>query len=66
MEPFIVHANLDIEARWAATTLPAAINQRISLLGALTSVLAPAAAAVEVWVPAAVDPARLRPTAGWA
>ena len=33
--PFIVHANLDCEARWAGITLPARVQQRISLLGAL-------------------------------
>jgi hypothetical protein len=56
---FIVHANLDCEARWAGVTLPHNVQQRISLLGSLVATLAPAAHEVEVWVPAAVDPARL-------
>jgi hypothetical protein len=56
---FIVHANLDCEARWAATTLPLRVQQRISLLGALVGVLAPDRQDVEVWVPAAVDAERI-------
>jgi hypothetical protein len=55
---FIVHANLDCEARWAGVVLPQKIQQRISLLGALVAWLAPAED-VEVWVPAAVDVQRL-------
>lgn len=65
MAPFVVHANLDCEARWAGVTLPLAVQQRISLLGALVAVLAPPEHDVEAWVPAAVDPARLVATAAW-
>ena len=55
---FIVHANLDCEARWAGVVLPQKIQQRISLLGGLVALLAPPGD-VEVWVPAAADAARL-------
>lgn len=56
---FIVHANLDCEARWANVTLPMKVQERISLLGALVAVLAPADRDVEVWTPAAVDATRV-------
>jgi hypothetical protein len=56
---FIVHANLDCEARWAGVTLPLKVQQRISLLGALVAALAPADRDVEVWVPAAIDGTRI-------
>jgi len=56
---FTVHANLDCEARWAGIALPAAVERRISLYGALLAVLAPPGESVEVWTPAAVDASRL-------
>jgi hypothetical protein len=57
---FVVHANLDCEARWAGVALPAHVLERISLFGTLVAALAPAdEREVEVWVPATVDPARL-------
>ena len=56
---FIVHANLDCEARWANVTLPQKVQQRISLLGSLVAALAPADREVEVWVPAAIDGTRV-------
>ena len=63
---FLVHANLDCEARWAGVPLPAKVEQRISLLGALVAALAPPDAdTVEVWAPAAVDAARLLAAPGW-
>jgi len=62
---FVIHANLDCEARWAGVPLPLAVQQRISLLGALVAALAPSGAEVEVWTPVAVDPARLLAVAGW-
>lgn len=58
--PFVVHANLDCEARWANVTLPLRVQQRISLLGSLVAALAPADDGVEVWAPVAVDPARIK------
>ena len=64
--PFVIHANLDVEARWVRITLPAKIQQRISLYASLLGALAPpATATVEVWAPAAVDPARLLAAPGW-
>ena len=64
--PFVIHANLDVEARWVRITLPAKIQQRISLYASLLGALAPpATATVEVWAPAAVDPARLLAGGGW-
>ncbi|MGE3761725.1 MAG: hypothetical protein AB7L94_05720 [Kofleriaceae bacterium] len=57
--PFVIHANLDAEARWAGGSLPGAIATRVSYYAALLSVLAPPDAEVEVWAPAAIDPARL-------
>ena len=54
-----MHANLDCEARWAGVTLPRAVQERISLLGALACVLAPADRDVELWTPVAIDAARL-------
>ena len=65
MATFIVHANLDCEARWAGIALPQKVQQRISLLGALVGVLAPPEHAVEVWAPAAVDPTRLGGAGTW-
>lgn len=61
--PFVIHANLDCEATWAGTTLPAGVTARISLYGALLATLAPRDP--EVWVPAAIDPARLVPAPAW-
>lgn len=52
MAPFVIHANLDCEARWAGVALPASVATRISHYGALLSVLAPPDADVEVWTPA--------------
>ena len=63
---FTVHANLDCEARWAGVALPAKVEHRISLLGALVAALAPPdAETVEVWAPAAVDAARLLAAPDW-
>jgi hypothetical protein len=56
---FVVHANLDCEARWAGRALPADVLARISLYGALVTALAPADAEVELWSPAAIDPQKL-------
>jgi hypothetical protein len=53
----IIHANLDCEARWAGITLPAAVLSRISLYGTLVSALGEGE--IEIWTPAAVDPARV-------
>lgn len=57
--PFVIHANLDCEARWAGIALPESIQQRISLYGSLLTALAPAGAIVEIWAPAEVDAGRL-------
>ena len=63
--PFVIHANLDCETRWSGIPMPAAVEQRISLYGALLSVLAPAGVRPEVFAPAAVDPTRLVASAAW-
>jgi hypothetical protein len=55
----IVLANLDQEARWSGLGVPAAVARRISAASALLTALAPAGEAVEIFAPAAVDPARL-------
>jgi len=62
---FVIHANLDCEAVWSGAPLPPAVARRISYYGALLAALAPEDAEVEVWAPAAVDPARLRSTGPW-
>ena len=62
---WIFDANLDAEARWAGGALPKQIAERVSPLAALCAALAPdgvAPSEIEIWAPAAVDPARL---AGW-
>lgn len=53
----VVHANLDCESRWSGLPLSQAVRSRISLYGALVSALAPDGD-VELWTPAAIDPAR--------
>jgi hypothetical protein len=62
---FVIHANLDCEARWAGTTLPRAVATRVSHYAALLAALAPTDVEVEVWAPAAIDPARLRAAPGF-
>jgi hypothetical protein len=54
----IIYANLDQEARWSGLGVPAHVARRISAVSALLAALAPGAD-VEIWAPAAVDPARL-------
>jgi hypothetical protein len=63
--PFVIHANLDCEARWAGGSLPAAIAGRVSYYGALLAALAPEDREVEVWAPAAIDSSRLVAARGW-
>lgn len=65
VHPFVIHANLDCEARWAGGSLPGSIAVRVSAYAALLAALAPADRDVEVWAPAAVDPTRLLAAAGW-
>lgn len=60
MPPFVIHANLDAEARWAGRALPAKVAERVAPLAALLAHLAPAGTDVEIWAPAAVDPARVK------
>lgn len=63
---FVIHANLDAEARWAGGSLPGAIATRVSYYAALLSVLAPPDAdTVELWAPAAIDAARLVASPRW-
>ena len=58
--------NLDCEARWSGVTLPEAVRRRISLYATLFAACAPDDRAPhELWVPAAVDPARLLSHPGW-
>ncbi len=54
----IVYANLDQEARWSGLGVPAHVARRISAASALLAALAEPP--VEIWAPAAVDPARVR------
>lgn len=62
---FVIHANLDAEATWAGVSLPARVRQRLGATAALLAALAPDDARdVEIWAPAAVDPARLRALPG--
>lgn len=63
--PFVIHANLDCEARWAGHALPGRVAARVSYYAALLAALAPSDRAVEVWAPAAIDPRRLRAAPGW-
>jgi hypothetical protein len=65
MTAFVVHGNLDCEAAWAGAPLPPAVARRISCYAALLAALAPEGAEVEVWAPAAVDPARLLSPPPW-
>ncbi len=55
---FVIEANLDCEARWSGLALSRAVLERISLYGLLLSALAPDGEDIEVWTPAAIDPAR--------
>jgi hypothetical protein len=64
--PFVIHANLDAEARWAGRSLPGGIAARASYYAALLAALAPDdATEVEVWAPAAIDASRLVPDHAW-
>jgi hypothetical protein len=65
--PFVIHANLDVEATWVRMTLPTKIRERISLYASLLAALEPpdVTAPVEVWAPAPVDPRRLLTGRGW-
>lgn len=65
MPPFVIHANLDCEARWAGSALPAAIATRVSYYAALLAALAPLDHDCEVWAPAAIDPSRLLAAPQW-
>ncbi|HUJ60100.1 MAG TPA: hypothetical protein VLX92_16455 [Kofleriaceae bacterium] len=56
---FAIDANLDQEARWAGAPLSAAALRRIAAAAPLLAALAPPGAEVELWAPAAIDPARL-------
>jgi hypothetical protein len=60
-----VLANLDCEARWAGVTLPAAVRARLALYASLLAAFADADDTVEIWAPAAADPARLLAAHGW-
>nr|HEX4314316.1 hypothetical protein [Kofleriaceae bacterium] len=59
--PFVIHANLDVEARWLGVALKRAVRERISYSAALLAALAPPdAAAIEIYAPEPVDPAAIR------
>lgn len=62
---FVIHANLDAEARWAGGSLPGSVATRVSYYAALLSVLAPPDTEVEVWAPAAIDASRLLASPRW-
>jgi len=62
----VVLANLDAEATWAGVVLPARVRARLGATAVLLAALAPEdAREIEIWAPAAVDPARLRAAPGW-
>jgi hypothetical protein len=56
----IIDANLDCESKWSGIEINPPVLTRISMYGALLSVLAPKGEAVEVWTPVAFDRARWR------
>ena len=59
----IIYANLDQEARWSGLGVPAQVAERISYAAALLAALVPVERSnepIEIWAPAAVDPARIR------
>jgi hypothetical protein len=57
---FIIWANLDAEARWANQTLPKHVLEKISAAAITLAAFAPEGEPVELWVPAAVDAARMK------
>lgn len=56
----IIWANLDCEARWSGVTLPQHVLARISAASVLLAALGPEGEPVEIYAPAAVDPARVK------
>lgn len=56
----IIYANLDQEARWARTTLPQRVLERISAAAMLLASFAPEGEEVVIHTPAPVDPARVQ------
>lgn len=60
-----LRANLDCEATWAGVALPAAVRARVSLYATLIAACAPDDGVHDVWLPAAIDPARLVAHPGW-
>ncbi len=56
----IIYANLDQEARWARTTLPQRVLERISAAATLLASFAPEGESVVLHLPAAIDPARVQ------
>jgi hypothetical protein len=56
----IIWANLDAEARWGNQTLPKHVLQKISAAAVTLAALARKGQPVELWVPAAVDAARIK------
>jgi hypothetical protein len=61
---FVIHANLDQEARWAGRKLPAHVRARVSAASALLAALAPEGEC-EVWTLAPVLAARMLAVPGW-
>jgi hypothetical protein len=57
---FIIWANLDAEARWANQTLPKHVLEKISAASVTLAAFAGGGEEVELWTPAAVDPARIK------
>src|SRR4051812_46880564 len=57
---FIIWANLDAEARFASQTLPKRVLEKISAAAVTLAAFAPEGEAVELWVPAAIDAARVK------
>jgi hypothetical protein len=56
----IIYANLDQEARWARSTLPQRVLERISAAATLLASFAPEGDSAIIYAPATVDPARVQ------
>lgn len=57
--PMIIWANLDCEARWGGGVLSQRVARRVSAASALLAAFAPEGEPVDIYAPAAVDPARI-------
>lgn len=63
--PFVIHGNLDCEARWTGTALPGHVAVRTSYYATLLAILAPRDRNVEVWAPVGIATSRLQRVPAW-